>query len=56
MTFAISIPRFNETPGMKRASVPATCSKVLWSSLHTITFQGPPSPLPGVPVRGISIV
>src|SRR5246127_1744766 len=37
---------------MKRASVRATCSKVLWSSLRTITLQEPPVPLSGPAVRG----
>src|ERR1700716_971329 len=41
---------------MKRASVRATWSKVLWSSLRTITLQAPPRPLPGPLVRGFSSV
>src|SRR5271165_6419711 len=43
-------------PGMNRASVRATWSKVLWSSLRTITFQEPPKPLPGPSMRGSSTV
>src|SRR5215210_7242578 len=41
---------------MVRASESATWSKVLWSSLRTITRQLSPSPEPGPPVRGSSIV
>src|SRR3954452_20266731 len=41
---------------MKRARVRATWSKVLWSSLRTITRQLPPTPLPGPEVRGRSMV
>ena len=44
---AISCPWSWETPGMKRASVRATCSKVLWSSLRTITLHEPPVPVSG---------
>src|SRR3954471_20270288 len=44
------------TPGITRASVCATWSKVLWSSLRTMTRQAPPRPLPGSPVRGSSMV
>src|SRR3954447_8488539 len=43
-------------PGIVRASESATWSKVLWSSLRTITRQLSPSPEPGPPVRGSSIV
>src|SRR6201986_213734 len=43
-------------PGMKRASVRATCSTGLWLSLRTIPLQEPPRPLPGPPTRGSSIV
>src|SRR5919202_7120869 len=43
-------------PGIQRASVCATWSNVLWSSLRTITRQWPPSPEPGSRVRGSSIV
>src|SRR5436309_8505204 len=43
-------------PGMTRASVLATCSKVLWSSFSTMTIQLPPNPAPGSPVRGRSTV
>src|ERR1019366_3684926 len=41
---------------MNRASVSATWSNVLWSSLRTTTLHGPPSPLPGPPRRGSSTV
>src|SRR3954451_17381277 len=41
---------------MVRASDCATWSNVLWSSLRTITRQLSPSPEPGPPVRGSSIV
>src|SRR5437764_7815720 len=41
---------------MVRASVKATWSNVLWSSLRTITRQAPPSPLSGPAVRGRSMV
>src|ERR1700691_3333829 len=41
---------------MYRASVRATWSKVLWSSLRTITRHESPRPLPGDPIRGSSIV
>ena len=41
---------------MNRASVRATCSKVLWSSLQTITLQPPPRPSPGLRVPGLSSV
>src|SRR5687768_10525255 len=41
---------------MKRLSVRATWSNVLWSSLRTITRQWPPSPVPGPLTRGLSIV
>src|SRR3954469_21279331 len=41
---------------MVRASDCATWSKVLWSSLRTITRQLSPSPEPGPPVRGSSVV
>src|SRR3954468_22541835 len=41
---------------MKRARVKATWSKVLWSSLRTMTRQAPPSPLSGPAVRGRSMV
>src|SRR3954471_2474191 len=41
---------------MNRASVRATWSKGLWSSLRTITRQLPPRPLPGSDVRGRSMV
>src|SRR3954471_11188782 len=43
-------------PGMLRASVCATWSNVLWSSLRTITRHSPPSPLPGPSTRGSSTV
>ena len=43
-------------PGITAASVRATWSKVLWSSLRTITCQLPPRPDPGPPVRGRSSV
>src|SRR5919198_3335418 len=43
-------------PGTYRASVCATWSNVLWSSLRTITRHSPPTPLPGSRVRGSSIV
>src|SRR6478672_7583150 len=56
ITLAISCPRASVTPGMKRASVRATCSNVLWSSLRTITLHEPPRPLPGAPARGTSTV
>src|SRR4051812_898307 len=41
---------------MYRASVWATPSNVLWSSLRTITRQAPPMPEPGPFVRGSSMV
>src|SRR3954452_2015730 len=41
---------------MGRASESATWSNVLWSSLRTMTRQLSPSPEPGPPVRGSSIV
>src|SRR6185312_5514166 len=41
---------------MVPASVCATWSNVLWSSLRTITRQLPPRPVPGPPVRGSSMV
>src|SRR3954466_1341567 len=41
---------------MKRARVKATWSKVLWSSLRTMTRQAPPSSLSGPEVRGRSMV
>ncbi len=56
MMFAISYPRAIVTPGMNRASVRATWSKVLWSSLRTITLHESPMPVPGPPVRGSSMV
>src|SRR6186997_2188947 len=43
-------------PGMQRASVKATWSNVLWSSLRTITRQSPPRSLPGPWTRGSSTV
>src|SRR5919108_5134994 len=43
-------------PGTCRASVWATWSKVLWSSLRTITRHSPPRPLPGPSIRGSSTV
>src|ERR671922_1541555 len=43
-------------PGMQRASVNATWSNVLWSSLRTITRQSPPRSLPGPWTRGSSTV
>src|SRR3954469_6942735 len=43
-------------PGTERASVCATWSNVLWSSLRTITRHSPPSPLPGPSTRGSSTV
>src|SRR3954465_4965034 len=49
-------PCWTLTPGIVRASESATWSKVLWSSLRTITRQLSPSPEPGPPVRGSSIV
>ena len=49
-------PWSSETPGITRASVLATWSKVLWSSLRTITCQLPPRPEPGPALRGRSIV
>src|SRR4051794_9791659 len=42
------------TPGMNRASVRATWSKVLWSSLRTMTRHAPPRPVSGPAVRGSS--
>src|SRR5213082_2691329 len=56
ITLAISWPRSRLTPGMKRASVLATCSKVLWLSLRTITRQASPRPPPGGRVLGSSTV
>src|SRR6202167_5407837 len=50
------MPRLSVMPGMNRARVRATWSKVLWSSLRTITRQAPPRPVPGPPVRGFSSV
>src|SRR4051794_35544936 len=44
------------TPGSTRARVAATCSKVLWLSLRTITRQLPPRPESGPAVRGRSMV
>src|SRR4051794_39022282 len=41
---------------MVRASVCATWSNVLWSSLRTITRHAPPSPLSGPATRGRSMV
>src|SRR5579863_9258306 len=41
---------------MKRASVRATWSKVLWSSLRTITRHDPSIPVCGPPVFGSSMV
>src|SRR4051794_28162892 len=41
---------------MVRASVSATWSNVLWSSLRTITRQAPPSPLSGPATSGRSMV
>src|SRR3954447_16265284 len=43
-------------PGTERASVWATWSDVLWSSLRTITRHSPPRPLPGPSTRGSSTV
>ena len=44
------------TPGSTLARVAATCSKVLWLSLRTITRHSPPRPEPGPEVRGRSSV
>src|SRR5918992_1006523 len=44
------------TPGMTRARVSATWSKVLWLSLRTMTIQLPPRPDPGSALRGLSTV
>src|ERR1700730_4275407 len=41
---------------MNLASVRATWSKVLWSSLRTMTRQEPSIPVPGPPTRGNSMV
>src|SRR5258708_7729746 len=49
-------PRSRETPGKTRASAWATCSKVLWLSLRSITRQSPPRSEPGPSVRGLSTV
>src|SRR3954449_2208412 len=56
MRSAIAYPLSIVIPGSVRASVPATCSNVLWSSLRTITRQAPPSALSGPEVRGSSMV
>src|SRR5215217_4646069 len=56
MASAKAYPCCTLTPGIVRASVSATWSNVLWSSLRTITRQLSPSPEPGPPVRGSSIV
>src|SRR3954466_10731447 len=56
MRSAKAEPWDTDTPGMVRARVFATWSKVLWSSLRTITRQGPPSPLSGPAARGRSMV
>src|SRR3954464_14062587 len=56
IVFARAYPLSTVTPGMWRASVYATWSNVLWSSLRTITRQLPPRPLDGSPVRGSSTV
>src|SRR5271168_5607891 len=50
------MPRLSVMPGMKRASVRATWSKVLWSSLRTITRHPPSIPVCGPPVFGSSMV
>ena len=49
-------PASRLTPGITRGQRLATCSKVLWSSLRTITRQLPPRPRPGPALRGFSIV
>src|SRR5215211_678688 len=56
MASAKAYPCCTLTPGIVRASESATWSNVLWSSLRTITRQLSPSPEPGPPVRGSSIV
>src|SRR5215218_6874031 len=56
MASAKAYPCCTLTPGIVRASDIATWSNVLWSSLRTITRQLSPSPEPGPPVRGSSIV
>src|SRR3954470_2501618 len=56
MRSANAYPDATLIPGMVRASVKATWSKGLWSSLRTITRQAPPSPLSGPAVRGRSMV
>src|SRR3954453_17869532 len=56
MRSANAYPDATLIPGIVRASVTATWSKVLWSSLRTITRQAPPSPLSGPAVRGRSMV
>ena len=53
---AIRWPWSRLTPGRTRARVWATCSKVLWLSLRTITRQFPPRPEPGPASRGRSTV
>src|SRR4051794_14970256 len=56
MRSAIAYPRSSVIPVMNVASVWATWSKVLWSSLRTITRQASSSPDPGPWTRGSSTV